>query len=87
MLVAKPGHFQRIGNTAAGFLRQALNVRVSVVMSHEHRILRFQRCSNTGLKVGFLVVAQGLWLRLVCQMFLNENTVFNSRHYCISVLR
>jgi len=87
VLITKPGHFQRIGNTAAGFLGQALYVRIGVVMSHEHCILRFQRCTNTGLKVGFFVVAQGLWLRLVCQMFLNENTVFNSRHYCISVLR
>ncbi len=39
MVAAKARHFQRIGNAAAGFLGQVLQVGVDVVVRHQHRLL------------------------------------------------
>ncbi|MDT4847097.1 hypothetical protein FQZ97_811450 [compost metagenome] len=38
MLVAETGHFQGVGNAAAGFLGERLDHRVAVVMRHQHGV-------------------------------------------------
>ena len=42
MVAAKAGHFQRIGDDAAGFFGQILQVGVNVEVRHHHGIALFQ---------------------------------------------
>jgi hypothetical protein len=86
VLVTKTRHFQGIGNAAAGFLCQALDIRIRIVVCHQHRVLGLEGVFDAGFKIGFFTVAQRLGLCAVCKVFLHQNSVYSSCHYNVSVV-
>jgi len=48
MVAAEAGHFQRVGNAAAGFLGQVLQVGVDVVVRDQHGVAFLQQALDAG---------------------------------------
>ncbi|MCY1404036.1 hypothetical protein D9M71_192360 [compost metagenome] len=58
MLIAETGHFQGVGNAAAGFLGQSLDHRIAVVVGDQHGIARLQFGGNGGTVMRLLLGRQ-----------------------------
>ncbi|MNJ73978.1 hypothetical protein D3C77_708520 [compost metagenome] len=79
MLVAEARHFQRVGNTAAGFLGQRLDNRVGVVVRNQDRILLFQLGCDLAAQLRLLLGRQRLGL-LGGEMSLHKDAFGYLRH-------
>ena len=61
VISSKASHLQRVRYTAAGGLSQSLDLRRSVVMRNNHRVVRFELRANTVLQLSRALSVAPLW--------------------------
>jgi len=59
---AEAGHFQGVGDTAAGFFGQGLDHRIAVEVGNQHRVLSLELGGDGGTQACLFLGAEGLGL-------------------------